>query len=58
MRDDAPIAGGGELWGFPKKRASPKIVVASDVHRRFLKLQGAYEEPANVFEGFSPNSRL
>jgi acetoacetate decarboxylase len=31
LDDDAPIAGGRELWGFPKKRASPKIVVESDV---------------------------
>jgi acetoacetate decarboxylase len=27
LDDDAPIAGGRELWGFPKKRASPKIEV-------------------------------
>src|SRR6478672_10064433 len=31
LDDDAPIAGGRELWGFPKKRASPKIAVESDV---------------------------
>jgi acetoacetate decarboxylase len=31
LDDDAPIAGGRELWGFPKKRASPKIVTESDV---------------------------
>ena len=31
LDDDAPIAGGRELWGFPKKQASPKIVVESDV---------------------------
>src|SRR5476651_2513631 len=31
LDDDAPIAGGRELWGFPKKRASPKIEVESDV---------------------------
>src|SRR5215467_5571084 len=31
LDDDAPIAGGRELWGFPKKLASPKIVVESDV---------------------------
>jgi len=31
LDDDAPIAGGRELWGFPKKRATPKIVVESDV---------------------------
>ncbi len=31
LDDDAPIAGGRELWGFPKKLASPKITVESDV---------------------------
>src|SRR5271168_2756795 len=31
LDDEAPIAGGRELWGFPKKLASPKIVVESDV---------------------------
>ena len=31
LDDDAPIAGGRELWGFPKKLASPKIAVESDV---------------------------
>jgi acetoacetate decarboxylase len=25
LDDDAAIAGGRELWGFPKKRAQPKI---------------------------------
>ena len=31
LDDDAPIAGGRELWGFPKKLAKPKIEVESDV---------------------------
>ena len=31
LDDDAPIAGGRELWGFPKKLASPKIAIESDV---------------------------
>ncbi len=31
LDDDAPIAGGRELWGFPKKLASPKIVTETDV---------------------------
>jgi acetoacetate decarboxylase len=31
LDDDAPIAGGRELWGFPKKRATPKVEVESDV---------------------------
>src|SRR4029078_544190 len=31
LDDDAPIAGGRELWGFPKKLASPKIVHEGEV---------------------------
>ena len=31
LDDDAPIAGGRELWGFPKKLASPKMVTETDV---------------------------
>ncbi len=30
LNDEAPIAGGRELWGFPKKLASPKLVNESD----------------------------
>ena len=31
LDDEAPIAGGRELWGFPKKLARPKLEVESDV---------------------------
>ena len=31
LNDEGPIAGGRELWGFPKKLARPKIEVESDV---------------------------
>jgi acetoacetate decarboxylase len=31
LDDDAPISGGRELWGFPKKLASPKIEHDGDV---------------------------
>jgi acetoacetate decarboxylase len=31
LDDDAPIAGGREVWGFPKKLASPKIATKTDV---------------------------
>jgi acetoacetate decarboxylase len=31
LDDDAPIAGGRELWGFPKKLASPKLVHEGEV---------------------------
>ena len=30
LNDHPPIAGGRELWGFPKKLASPKLVVETD----------------------------
>ena len=30
LDDDPPIAGGRELWGFPKKLASPSLKVAHD----------------------------
>src|SRR3954451_23681930 len=30
LDDEAPIAGGRELWGFPKKLARPKLAVESD----------------------------
>ena len=30
LNDEAPIAGGRELWGFPKKLASPKLAVETD----------------------------
>ncbi|HEY4123821.1 MAG TPA: acetoacetate decarboxylase [Rhizomicrobium sp.] len=31
LNDDAPIAGGRELWGFPKKLASPSLAPDKDV---------------------------
>jgi acetoacetate decarboxylase len=31
LNDEAPIAGGREIWGFPKKLASPKISHEGDV---------------------------
>jgi acetoacetate decarboxylase len=31
LDDDAPISGGREIWGFPKKLATPKIVHEGDV---------------------------
>src|SRR3954466_12235935 len=30
LDDESPIAGGRELWGFPKKLASPKLTVEKD----------------------------
>lgn len=30
LNDDAPIAGGREIWGFPKKLAEPKLKVRRD----------------------------
>jgi acetoacetate decarboxylase len=34
---DPPIAGGRELWGFPKKLASPKLMVEKDTLCGILK---------------------
>jgi acetoacetate decarboxylase len=31
LNDEGPIAGGRELWGFPKKLASPKVTIETDV---------------------------
>ena len=31
LNDDAPIAGGREIWGFPKKLASPTLAADKDV---------------------------
>ena len=31
LNDDAPIAGGREIWGFPKKLAAPSLRVDKDV---------------------------
>ncbi|MDQ0392412.1 acetoacetate decarboxylase [Labrys monachus] len=31
LDDDAPIAGGREIWGFPKKLAQPTLAAAKDV---------------------------
>ena len=31
LDDDAPIAGGREIWGFPKKLAQPSLTAAKDV---------------------------
>jgi acetoacetate decarboxylase len=31
LDDESPIAGGREIWGFPKKLASPKVVHEGDV---------------------------
>ena len=30
LNDEAPIAGGRELWGFPKKLASPSLTIEKD----------------------------
>jgi len=31
LNDDAPIAGGREIWGFPKKLAEPSLTIEKDV---------------------------
>ena len=30
LNDEAPIAGGREIWGFPKKLAAPSLTVETD----------------------------
>src|SRR5881227_1998997 len=30
LDDEPPIAGGREIWGFPKKHANPKLEIAHD----------------------------
>ena len=37
LDDEAPIAGGRELWGFPKKLASPKLSVEKDTLQGVLR---------------------
>jgi acetoacetate decarboxylase len=37
LDDEAPIAGGRELWGFPKKLASPSLSVEKDTLLGILK---------------------
>lgn len=37
---EPPIAGGREIWGFPKKHANPKLVVASDTLTGTLQYAG------------------
>ncbi len=37
LDDEAPIAGGRELWGFPKKLAAPSMVVEKDTLVGVLK---------------------
>jgi len=31
LDDEPPIAGGPEIWGFPKKNAEPKLEVVHDI---------------------------
>ena len=37
LDDEAPIAGGRELWGFPNKLASPSLAVEKDTLLGVLK---------------------
>lgn len=37
---EPPIAGGREIWGFPKKHANPKLMVASDTLTGTLSYAG------------------
>ena len=39
LDDEAPIAGGRELWGFPKKLASPSLKIEKDTLGRHARLR-------------------
>jgi acetoacetate decarboxylase len=71
LNDEAPIAGGRELWGFPKKLASPKLAVETDtlvgtldygsvrVATATLGYKHRALDPAGVLEGLlAPNYLL
>lgn len=40
LDDEPPIAGGREIWGFPKKHAHPKLAVAQDTLTGTLEYAG------------------
>ena len=40
LDDEPPIAGGREIWGFPKKHARPKLAVAQDTLTGTLEYAG------------------
>jgi acetoacetate decarboxylase len=40
LDDEPPIAGGREIWGFPKKHAKPKLAVAQDTLTGTLEYAG------------------
>lgn len=40
LDDEPPIAGGREIWGFPKKRALPKLAVVHDTLTGTLEYSG------------------
>jgi acetoacetate decarboxylase len=48
LDDDAPILGGRELWGFPKKLATPRIAHEGDVVRCTLECGSALCVNASV----------
>ncbi len=39
LDDNSPIAGGREIWGFPKKLATPKLVARAGDARRHAALR-------------------
>src|SRR5947209_3538983 len=40
LDDEPPIAGGREIWGFPKKHARPRLAVAQDTLTGTLEYAG------------------
>ena len=51
LDDEPPIAGGRELWGFPKKLASPSLRVEKDTLVGVLKF-GPVEVAVAIGRGF------
>ena len=41
LDDEPPIAGGREIWGFPKKNGNPKLVIVHDTLTGTLEYAGA-----------------
>ena len=46
LDDNAPIAGGREIWGFPKKLATPRICELVRYYCQDVTVKGAWAGPA------------
>jgi acetoacetate decarboxylase len=57
LDDEPPIAGGREIWGFPKKLANPKLEVASDTLTATLDYAGQRVATATMVYKHENHSR-